>query len=143
MADVRKSNTNVVMMQAAKDGPRFDAAEGVNWSPRRRILVQRQVCSAPIVVARITAQQMEKMALSQDNQMLRIGLPRRFHSPTPKQSCPLAGPVPFRIAAIFAAAIGQYAHELDVMAVEERDHAVVEEIGRRDRRLAIIELGES
>ena len=35
----RKSNTNVVMMQAAKDGPRFDAPEGVDWSPRRRILV--------------------------------------------------------------------------------------------------------
>jgi hypothetical protein len=48
-------------MQAAEDGPRFDAPEGVNWSPRRRILVQGQVCSAPIVVARITAQQMEKV----------------------------------------------------------------------------------
>jgi hypothetical protein len=48
-------------MQAAEDGPRFDAPEGVNWSPRRRILVQVQVCSAPIVVARITAQQMEKV----------------------------------------------------------------------------------
>ena len=58
------------MMQAAEDGPRFDPPEGVNWSPRRRILVQRQVCSAPIVVARITAQQMEKMALSQDNHVI-------------------------------------------------------------------------
>ena len=66
----RKSNANVVMMQAAEDGPRFDAAEGVNWSPRRRILVQGQVCSAPIVVARITEQQMEKVALSQDNHVV-------------------------------------------------------------------------
>ena len=66
----RKSNTNVVMMQAAEDEPRFDAAEGVNWSPRRRILVQGQVSSAPIVVARITAQQMEKVALSQDNHVV-------------------------------------------------------------------------
>ena len=48
---------NVVMMQAAEDGPRFDAPEDVNWSPRWRILVQGQVCSAPIVVGRITAQQ--------------------------------------------------------------------------------------
>jgi len=30
------------MMQAAEDGPRFDAPEGVNWSPRRRILVKGQ-----------------------------------------------------------------------------------------------------
>ena len=50
--------------------------------------------------------------------------------------------VPLRIAAIFAAAIGQDAHELDVMAIEERDHAVVEQIGGGDWRLAIIELGE-
>jgi hypothetical protein len=41
-----KSNTNVVMMQAAEDGPCFDAPAGVNWSPRRRILVQGQVRSA-------------------------------------------------------------------------------------------------
>jgi len=45
-------------------------SEGVNWSPRRRILVQGQACSAPIVVARITAQQMEKVALSQDNHVI-------------------------------------------------------------------------
>ena len=50
--------------------------------------------------------------------------------------------VPLRIAAIFAAAIGQHAHELDLVAVEEREHAIVQKIGRRDRRLAIIELGE-
>ena len=58
------------MMQAAGDGPCFDAPEGVNWSPRRRILVQGQAGSAPIVVARITAQQMEKVALSQDNHVI-------------------------------------------------------------------------
>jgi hypothetical protein len=52
------------MMQAAEDGPRFDAAEGVNGSPRRRILVQGQVGSG------ITAQQMEKVALSQDNHVV-------------------------------------------------------------------------
>ena len=68
----RKSNANVVMMQAAGDGPCFDAPEGVNWSPRRRILVQGQAGSAPIVVARITAQQMEKVALSQDKKSRRI-----------------------------------------------------------------------
>ena len=62
------------MMQAAEAGPRFDALEAVNRSPRRRILVQEQVCSAPIVVARITAQQMEKMALSQDNHV--VSLPK-------------------------------------------------------------------
>src|SRR4029450_11692376 len=49
--------------------------------------------------------------------------------------------VPLRIAAVLAAAIGQYAQQLDVIALEQRDHAVVEEISRRNRRLAIVELG--
>jgi hypothetical protein len=67
---VGKSDTNVVMVQAAEDGPRFDAPEGVDWSPHGRIFVQGQVCSAPIVVVRIAAQQMEKVALSQDNHVV-------------------------------------------------------------------------
>jgi hypothetical protein len=37
--------------------------------------------------------------------------------------------MPLRVAAIFAAAVGQHAQELHLMAVEERDDAVVEEIG--------------
>ena len=49
--------------------------------------------------------------------------------------------VPLRIAAIFAATVGQHAQQLDVMALEQWQHAVVEEIGRRDRRLSIVELG--
>ena len=49
--------------------------------------------------------------------------------------------VPLRVAAILAAAIGQHAQELDLVAVEERDHAIVQKVGRGDRRLAIIELG--
>ena len=55
-------------MQAAQDGPRFDAPEGVDWSPYGCILVK--VCSAPIVVVRIAAQQMEKVALPQDNHVV-------------------------------------------------------------------------
>ena len=46
------------------------------------------------------------------------------------------------IAAIFRAAIGQDAAELHLVGVVERHYAIVEEIGRGDRRLAIIELGE-
>ena len=51
--------------------------------------------------------------------------------------------VPLRIAAVLAAAIGQYAQQLDVIALEQRDHTVVEEISCRNRRLAIVELGAS
>ena len=51
--------------------------------------------------------------------------------------------VPLRIAAVLAAAVGQHAQQLDFMAVEERQHPVVEEIGRRDRRLTIVQLSEA
>jgi hypothetical protein len=50
--------------------------------------------------------------------------------------------VPLGIAAILAAAIGQHAQQLKLMAVEEWQYAVIQKIGRRDRCLAIIELGE-
>ena len=46
------------------------------------------------------------------------------------------------IAAIFLAAIGQHAGEPYLPCVIERHDAIVDEIGRGDRRLAVIELGE-
>src|SRR5579863_4302824 len=49
--------------------------------------------------------------------------------------------MPFGVAAVFAAAVGQHARELHVMALEQRDHAVIDEIGGRDRRLSIVEFG--
>jgi hypothetical protein len=51
--------------------------------------------------------------------------------------------VPLRIAAVLATAVGQYPQELDVMAIEEGNHPVVQQISRCDRRLAIVELGAS
>ena len=50
---------------------------------------------------------------------------------------------PLRIAAVLAAAVSKHSQQLDFMAVEERQHPVVEEIGCRDRRLTIVQLGEA
>jgi hypothetical protein len=50
--------------------------------------------------------------------------------------------VPFGIAAILAAAIGENPQQPDLLAVEEGNHAIVEKIGRSDRRLAIVKLGK-
>src|SRR5579884_2287764 len=44
-------------------------------------------------------------------------------------------------AAILRAAIGQHTTQRNPVLVVERQHPVVEEIGRRDRRLAVVELG--
>ena len=51
--------------------------------------------------------------------------------------------MPLRVATIFAAAVGQDAQQLNVMAIEEGNHSIIQEIGRRDRCLAIVELGAS
>jgi len=47
--------------------------------------------------------------------------------------------VPFGVAAELTAAVGQHAQELDLVAVEDRKDAVVEQICGCDRRLAIVE----
>src|SRR5262249_36534608 len=51
--------------------------------------------------------------------------------------------VAFGIAAELAAAISQHAQELDIVLLEEWQHSVIEQIGRRDRRLAVVELGKA
>ena len=51
--------------------------------------------------------------------------------------------VPFGIATELAAAVSQHAQELDIVLLEERQHTVIEQIGRRDGRLAVVELGKA
>src|ERR1700751_3043382 len=51
--------------------------------------------------------------------------------------------VSLRVATILAAAVGQYAQKLDIMLFEERQHPIIEQICRRDRRLAIVKLSAS
>src|SRR6185437_4912063 len=49
--------------------------------------------------------------------------------------------VALRVAAVLAAAIGKHAQQLDIVLIEERQHAVIEQIRGRDRRFAIVQLG--
>ena len=42
-----------------------------------------------------------------------------------------------------AAAVSQHAQELDIVLLEEWQHAVIEQIGRRDGHLAVVELGKA
>ena len=50
--------------------------------------------------------------------------------------------VPLGGAAILGAAVGQHPTQWDALLVEEWNHSVVEKIGRNQRGLAIVELGE-
>src|SRR5215831_12823817 len=51
--------------------------------------------------------------------------------------------MPFRVAAELAAAVSQYAQELDIVLLKEWQHTVIEQIGRHDRRFAIVEFGKA
>jgi hypothetical protein len=51
--------------------------------------------------------------------------------------------VPFGIAAELAAAVSQYARELDIVLLKQQQHTAVEQIGPHDRRLAVVELGKA
>src|ERR1700756_3635603 len=51
--------------------------------------------------------------------------------------------VSLRVATILAAAVSQYAQQLDIALLEQRHHPIIEQIGRRDRGLAIVKLGAS
>ena len=42
----------------------------------------------------------------------------------------------------FGAAVGQHPRQADAVLVIKRHHPVVEDLGRGNRRLAVIELGE-
>ena len=59
------------MVETAENRPRFDAPDGMDGSPDGRILVQGEVCSALIVVARITPQQMAQMLLAEHDDMIK------------------------------------------------------------------------
>ena len=50
--------------------------------------------------------------------------------------------VVLRVSAIFRASVGQHAAQPDLVLIIEGHHTVVEEIGRGERGLAIVELSE-
>ena len=51
--------------------------------------------------------------------------------------------MPFGVAAELAAAVSQHAQKLDIVLLEEWQHTIIEQIGRRDGRLAVVELGKA
>ena len=51
--------------------------------------------------------------------------------------------MPFGVAAELAAAVSQHAQELDIVLLKEWQHTVIEQIGRRDLRFAIVEFGKA
>jgi hypothetical protein len=59
------------MVEAAENWARFKAPDRMDGSPDRRILVQGEVWSALIVIARVTPQQMAQMLLAEHDDMVK------------------------------------------------------------------------
>jgi len=64
------SATLVSMMQTADLRHRDDGANGLNRSKVGRILVQRQVQSAPVVIANIGAERVTQRCFIEDNHVI-------------------------------------------------------------------------
>ena len=58
------------MVESVQDRARSDSADALNWTPKRRIFVQRAVRSDLVVVATITSKGSAQMRLPYDNDMV-------------------------------------------------------------------------
>ena len=67
----QKLNPTILMMKSAEDRPNNELAKALDWPTARRILVQRQVRSAFVVIAGVGRSDPAQMALAEDNRMIK------------------------------------------------------------------------
>ena len=67
----QKLNPTILMMKSAEDRPSNELAKPLDWPTARRILVQRQVRSAFVVIAGVGRSDPAQMALAEDNRMIK------------------------------------------------------------------------
>jgi hypothetical protein len=60
-----------MMVESAQDRTRSDGADALNWTPERRVFVQRAVGSDLVVVAAITAKDSAQVRLPYDNDVVK------------------------------------------------------------------------
>jgi hypothetical protein len=68
-------NSDVVVMESAKDGARIDDTGPLNRARDRRVLVQRAMRSDAVVVIGIRFQNPTQMGLAQDNDVVQTLTP--------------------------------------------------------------------
>jgi hypothetical protein len=68
-------NSDVVVMESAKDGARIDDTGPLNRARDRRVLVQRAMRSDAVVVIGIRFQDPTQMGLAQDNDVVQTLTP--------------------------------------------------------------------
>jgi hypothetical protein len=67
----QKLNPTILMMKSAEDRPSNELAKPLDRPTARRILVQRQVRSAFVVIAGVGRSDPAQMALAEDNRMIK------------------------------------------------------------------------
>ena len=78
---VANSNSNILVMEPAQDWYGHDAAGTADFTPNRRILLQRQVCRDLVVVFLIRKEQVTKMALAKHDGVIKTLPPDRADKP--------------------------------------------------------------
>ena len=78
---VANLNSDVAVVQSAKDWHAKHAACSLDVARNRRILIQRQVRTHLNVVSLIAAEQVTKMLLTEDNDMIQAISPDRTDEP--------------------------------------------------------------
>jgi hypothetical protein len=64
-------NASVMMVESAQDRAGSDGADALNWTPERRVFVQRAVGSDFVVVAAITSKHSAQVRLPYDNDVVK------------------------------------------------------------------------
>jgi phenylacetate-coenzyme A ligase PaaK-like adenylate-forming protein len=64
-------NASVMMVESTQDRAGSDGADALNWTPERRVFVQRAVGSDFVVVAAITSQDSAQVRLPYDNDVVK------------------------------------------------------------------------
>jgi hypothetical protein len=78
----RKSNPNVLVMQSAEMWLCEDPADTLNFARNRRVLVQRQMRAGFVVICHVRSQQVPKVTLAKDNDMVEHLSPDRTNQPS-------------------------------------------------------------
>jgi hypothetical protein len=78
---VEKLNPNILMMQSTQDRNRHDIADRLAWSEERRVLVQREMSTDPIVVPSVSGQDAVQVRLRRGPPNLTMEAGAMRHNP--------------------------------------------------------------
>ena len=77
----RKLHPAILMMKSAEDRPRVDVTDPSNWTNKRRVLGQRQMCPDTVVVGGIGVEDLTQVGLAKDHDVIQAFSTDRANQP--------------------------------------------------------------